>query len=207
MKVNKGNTLLFEMINKGYKSIRSLEVTIGLPTYRMRQYPSFPHLVHLRLTRLYFDDKLEWINPTKFPNLQCLTIEQLCFACNTMCFESLLMHIENDETENQDLERKIYEQPKLVSLTFTSSSEEIELVNSILQLCPHLLALNYEYSGKSESMASDYLHETKTYIANEGLLQIPPTLEWLWIKNLPCSTSIDLSRCKRLSGIRFYGYI
>ncbi|ETO25078.1 hypothetical protein RFI_12063 [Reticulomyxa filosa] len=167
----------------------------------MENFPAFPNLIHLELTNVFFDDKMEWINPSKMPNLRCLVINHLSFAQSLMSLRLFIDYVEKEGVSCDDIkdEEKNFNEP---SSLLNGPNYEIELVNSILKLCPNLIAFCYQHNGKSQCVDSKALDMLVPIINthNEDVLQVPPNLEWLWIGHMP-RTILDLSLCKNINGI------
>ncbi|ETO35455.1 hypothetical protein RFI_01610 [Reticulomyxa filosa] len=181
-----------EIMKKGHDFIRSLSIQFAMPHYRVNEYPSFSNLFHLDLQMLQFDTKISWVNLTKMPRLRYISIVDLTFessgtGSNSELFENIsTSNIFDSDINNHDEKNSVE-----TNQVFTAGDEKIEFVNSILDACPNILALFWNFAP----WLSD--------IESEGTLHIPASLEWLLLRGIPSNKFIDLSQCKSISGINF----
>ncbi|ETO05935.1 hypothetical protein RFI_31458, partial [Reticulomyxa filosa] len=203
--IKKGSVAMSKVLEKGHESIRTLAITKMMPNYRMKEYPSFPNLFHLQLHDLSFSKKVEWTSPTKMPRLQYISIMDLSFV-PADDYESVFDNIEKYNISDRSLEQTSVN----TNDRFIAGNEEIQFINALLQLCPNLLA--FFFTSEKKSNDSDNSLPTGGVEDNdinhdEIALQIPSAVQWLLLQNIPVRKLVNLSQCKKLSGIDSYSYL
>ncbi|ETO09033.1 hypothetical protein RFI_28354, partial [Reticulomyxa filosa] len=187
-----GGITISHAIKRGLKSVRSLTIRKGY-NYKLKEW-CFPNLVHLHLSGLLFTEKLEWINSANMPHLRYLIVDSLHFVS-----DSRLVTVLHEFDESIDVVKDRHGK-------LTKSNKETEFVNSILQSCPNLLALHYTYNGTTASLSSSFRWSFKpNRSASRKSLHIPSSVEWLFVQNFAEYGIIDVSQCKKLSGLDMDG--
>ncbi|ETO34982.1 hypothetical protein RFI_02093 [Reticulomyxa filosa] len=187
------------------KSIRSLTFRYGIPNYRIAEYPNFSNLFSLHLSGTMYDHRLDWVNSSKLPQLRYLVIEGLVFPFHEIDLNSLYAHIE--QSTIYDAPQMLIEKACHGKSETVAANREIQLVNSLLDSCPHLLAFNYIYSGRIKEFT--LRDDTKSTRSKESIredltrpvLRIPSHIEWLFLQDITESAWIDLSQCKFIAGL------
>ncbi|ETO06093.1 hypothetical protein RFI_31303, partial [Reticulomyxa filosa] len=194
----KGSNGMSEIIRKGCDCIRSLTIKLAMPNYKMSAYPSFSNLFHLELNGLIFSQNAYWINSTKMPCLRYVSVVDIIFNdanTNALELEYAFDHLETSIIDESNVEHKHEINSMEIDHKFTDGNEEIRFINFIFNACPNLLAFFCQFTTSNR------------HIGCEGALHIPSHLEWLSVRNLPNNKLVDLSQCKKLSGVNFYSYV
>ncbi|ETO10794.1 hypothetical protein RFI_26581, partial [Reticulomyxa filosa] len=187
--------LFMAMTDKAYKSIRSLTVTHAFD--QLITFPVLPNLVHLALSHVKINACFKSINIKEMmPQLKTLDIENISTTTRDYCNWKKLLEVDMDDEAAFSL-------IQCSTSTHIPQNEkyfEIEFVNHLLRSCPNLLAFRYAFINAP----------TRTIeVPSTRVIEIPPTLEWVIMEqtndtfwNSETYLQIDLSRCKRISGLQ-----
>ncbi|ETO32959.1 hypothetical protein RFI_04149 [Reticulomyxa filosa] len=199
--VSVAKSQISETISKGQKSIRALEIRSTFPMYVMHELPTLNNLFYLHLDGAKVPKaSYQWFNATKFPNLRALAVNDLFFSSAQDIDSDALEEFIEKATIYDDIHRLLDISPVpstdnrvyAISSAAASDRDRVRFVNTILFGCPNLLSLVFVNSN---------IHSTLSVSDDSTSLQIPSSIEWLYVDSLARNYQIDLSQCKAIAGL------